>query len=173
MKCENCTKYDDCRTGSGLTWPCGAYQPKDKPNCIGCHHMHPDNGNCAAVGGFCTAVPAAYCPLIPELRDENEQLQAENDRLGAELEKEEAARKKQADILYELRGQKYEQTTAIDQLRAENGRLKREKDAAVEEIPKVCYYCKHRKGWKACDRFNGNSEAETCTNWQWRGRKEG
>ena len=28
MNCENCTKYDDCRTGSGLTWPCGAYQPK-------------------------------------------------------------------------------------------------------------------------------------------------
>lgn len=26
MKCENCTKYDDCRTGSGLTWPCGAAQ---------------------------------------------------------------------------------------------------------------------------------------------------
>ena len=38
--------------------------------------MHPDNGNCAAVGGFCTAVPAAYCPLIPELRDENEQLRS-------------------------------------------------------------------------------------------------
>ena len=28
MKCESCTKYDDCRTGSGLTWPYGAYQPK-------------------------------------------------------------------------------------------------------------------------------------------------
>lgn len=51
-------------------------------------------------------------------------LQAENDRLQAELEKEEAARKKQADILYELRGQKYEQTTAIDQLQAENEKLK-------------------------------------------------
>ena len=76
MKCENCTKYDDCRTGSGLTWPCGAYQLKDKPNCIGCHHMRPDNGNCTAVGGFCTAVPAAHCPLIPELRDENEQLRS-------------------------------------------------------------------------------------------------
>ena len=40
----------------------------EKPNCIGCHHIHPDNGNCTAVGGFCTAVPAAKCPLIPELR---------------------------------------------------------------------------------------------------------
>ena len=27
-KCENCTKYDDCRAGSGLTWPCGAYVPQ-------------------------------------------------------------------------------------------------------------------------------------------------
>lgn len=47
-----------------------------KPNCIGCHHMHPDNGNCKAVGGFCTAVPAAHCPLIPELRAELEASQA-------------------------------------------------------------------------------------------------
>lgn len=48
----------------------------EKPNCIGCHHMHPDNGNCTAVGGFCTAVPAAHCPLIPELRAELEASQA-------------------------------------------------------------------------------------------------
>ena len=157
MKCENCTKYDDCRTGSGLTWPCGAYQPKDKPNCIGCHHMHPDNGNCAAVGGFCTAVPAAYCPLIPELRDENEQLQAENDRLGAELEKEEAARKKQADILYELRGQKYEQTTAIDQLQAENDRLRRERDDAIRQLKffAPCAGCKWYGGIKGCAHETG------------------
>lgn len=33
MKCENCTKYDDCRTGSGLTWPCGAYVPKNIEMC--------------------------------------------------------------------------------------------------------------------------------------------
>ena len=32
MKCESCTKYDDCRTGSGLTWPCGAYVPKSVTN---------------------------------------------------------------------------------------------------------------------------------------------
>lgn len=32
MKCENCTKYDDCRTGSGLTWPCGAYVTKTFTN---------------------------------------------------------------------------------------------------------------------------------------------
>ena len=84
MKCESCTKYDDCCTGSGLTWPCGAYHPKDKPNCIGCPHVHPDNGNCTAVGGFCTAVPAAHCPLIPELRAENEKLRAELEQVKRE-----------------------------------------------------------------------------------------
>lgn len=84
MKCETCTKYDDCRTGSGLTWPCGAYQPKDKPNCIGCPYIHPDNGNCTAVGGFFTAVPAAHCPMIPELRAENEKLRAELERVKEE-----------------------------------------------------------------------------------------
>ena len=85
MMCENCTKYDDCSIGSGLTWPCGAYQPKDKPNCIGCPHIHPDNGNCTTVGGFFTAVPAAHCPLIPELRAENEKLRAELEQVKRAL----------------------------------------------------------------------------------------
>ena len=35
-------------------------------NCNRCYHKHEDNGNCAAVGGFCTAVPAAHCPLLRE-----------------------------------------------------------------------------------------------------------
>nr|WP_297274770.1 hypothetical protein [uncultured Agathobaculum sp.] len=28
MNCENCKKYEDCKNGAGLTWPCGAYVPK-------------------------------------------------------------------------------------------------------------------------------------------------
>ena len=32
MKCDNCTKYNDCSTGCGLTWPCGAYVPKATTN---------------------------------------------------------------------------------------------------------------------------------------------
>lgn len=32
MKCENCQKYEDCKSGSGLTWPCGAYAPKTVTN---------------------------------------------------------------------------------------------------------------------------------------------
>ena len=79
-------------------------------------------------------------------------LQAENDRLQAELEKEEAARKKQADILYELRGQKYEQTTAIDQLRAENERLKRGRDDAIRQLKffAPCAGCKWYRGIEGC-----------------------
>lgn len=33
-------------------------------NCLRCRFRHPDNGNCTEVGGFCTAVPAAHCPLL-------------------------------------------------------------------------------------------------------------
>lgn len=38
-----------------------------EPNCLKCHYRHEDNGNCTATGGFCTAVPAAHCPLLKEL----------------------------------------------------------------------------------------------------------
>lgn len=33
-------------------------------NCLQCKFRHPDNGNCMEVGGFCTAVQAAHCPLL-------------------------------------------------------------------------------------------------------------
>lgn len=33
-------------------------------NCVRCDFRHKDNGNCTAVGGFCTAVPAAHCPML-------------------------------------------------------------------------------------------------------------
>lgn len=35
-------------------------------NCASCTYFHAGNGNCTAVGGFCTAVPAAKCPLLAE-----------------------------------------------------------------------------------------------------------
>lgn len=38
-------------------------------NCKRCEYMDTDNGNCTAVGGFCTAVPAAYCVLLQEYMD--------------------------------------------------------------------------------------------------------
>ena len=38
-------------------------------NCLRCRFRHEDNGNCTAVSGFCTAVPAAHCPLLREYLD--------------------------------------------------------------------------------------------------------
>lgn len=38
-------------------------------NCLRCRFRHEDNGNCTAVGGFCTAVQAAHCPLLWEYLD--------------------------------------------------------------------------------------------------------
>lgn len=38
-------------------------------NCLQCEFRHPDNGNCTAVGGFCTAVTAAHCPLLRDFLD--------------------------------------------------------------------------------------------------------
>ena len=38
-------------------------------NCLRCRFRHEDNGNCTEVGGFCTAVPAAHCPLLRQYLD--------------------------------------------------------------------------------------------------------
>lgn len=40
-----------------------------KVNCLRCRFRHEDNGNCTAVGGFCTAVTAAHCPMLREYLD--------------------------------------------------------------------------------------------------------
>ena len=41
----------------------------EKTNCLRCRFMHEDNGNCTAVGGFCTAIPAAHCLLLRQYLD--------------------------------------------------------------------------------------------------------
>ena len=38
-------------------------------NCMRCRFRHEDNGNCTAVGGFCTAVAAAHCPMLRKYLD--------------------------------------------------------------------------------------------------------
>lgn len=113
-------------------------------------------------------------------------LQAENEKLRTELEKEAAARKKQAGILCELRGQKYEQMSVIDRLRSELNdlraqwdmyggdvgitatfseleKVKRERDAAVDCIYKI---------EDALDRGNDNDWAREHIS-EWESQKEG
>ena len=55
-----------------------------------------DNGNCTEVGGFCTAVPAAHCPLIPRLMEENGHLK--NLLKAAETRAEKAEKERDAAV---------------------------------------------------------------------------
>ena len=66
-----------------------------------------------------------------------------------------------------------EAATALEQLQAENGRFKRERDAAVKDLGKIksCKVCKH------CDSLKTliSKICKECThgsNWEWRGIKE-
>ena len=45
------------------------FNHQEMVNCMRCRFRHEDNGNCTAVGGFCTAVPAAHCPLLHDYLD--------------------------------------------------------------------------------------------------------
>ena len=135
MKCKNCTKYEDCKSGSGMTWPCGAYVPKHEPNCLRCHYRHKNNGNCTAVGGFCTAVPAAYCPLIPELIA----------RAEAAEKRAEAAEKKPADVAPVVHG-KWEPGNPICPVCGENKFKDLDADVWADWQPKFCPNCGSRMG---------------------------
>ena len=70
MKCDNCKKHDDCASGSGLVWPCGAYAPKFITNGDRIRAMSDDEmavfllspadlcGQCQGTGEFCTGYPS-------------------------------------------------------------------------------------------------------------------
>lgn len=63
MKCENCKKYEDCRTGGGLVWPCGAYRPVIVTNAERVRNMTDDGLAEYGVRGFIPAgcaTPAWY-----------------------------------------------------------------------------------------------------------------
>lgn len=66
--------------------------------------------------------------------------------------------------------------TAISTLQAENASLRKERDAAVEDVLDAaitpCSYCKHGPiNGGICDMDNDNHEMFSC--WEWRGPEEG
>ena len=98
-------------------------------------------------------------------------LQAENEKMRAELEYE----KEHANAYYEECGQWEAEN---EKLRAELEQVKAEKDAAVESIPHECKTCVYHTVF-----FNGCTLDHDCTNpdggcsnnydrWKWRGQKE-
>ena len=130
MKCESCTKYDDCRTGSGLTWPCGAYRPKagsgtDIEKLV-------EDLRIACAGNQHNIMGVAATTLST--------LQAENEKLRAELEQ--VKRERDAAVSW---AQKY-----------------------TESIDMPCVACKHNTGDYVCTAICGNCGpmgAESC-NWE-------
>lgn len=66
--------------------------------------------------------------------------------------------------------------TTLSTLRAENASLRKERDAAVEDVLDAaitpCSYCKHGPiNGGICDMDNDNHEMFSC--WEWRGPEEG
>lgn len=165
MKCENCTKYDDCRTGSGLTWPCGAYRPKtgggmDIEKLI----EQLNDWNEKYISNLCgdrTIKCEEYCIkddcLIVKAATALSKLQAENEKLRAEMEQVKA-----------------EKAKAIETL-SENLRVAyKSRDAAVEDLEEImfkgghnidtCHFC-------ANGQCYGRGGTQVC-NPLWRGMKE-
>ena len=71
-----------------------------------------------------------------------------------------------------------EAAAALEQLQAENDRLKGERDAVLKSFPYVCNSCRYHTMF-----YNGYAPVYSCTNpdghclnnydkWQWRGPKE-
>lgn len=98
---------------------------------------------------------------------------------ASELEEEIKCRKKQADIIEELRGQKHEMISRIDQLKYELEQVKRcieivekQRDSAIEEL----------ENYMVQDVLDGNEPCEICAKAsdtpceccdpKWRGPKE-
>ena len=69
-----------------------------------------------------------------------------------------------------------EAADALSTLQAENASLRKERDAAVEDVVDAaitpCSYCKHGPiNGGICDMDNDNHEMFSC--WEWRGPEEG
>ena len=164
MKCETCTKYDDCRNGSGLKWPCWEYRAKAESRM--------DIEKLIRKGkSFSRKRESIEDELIQDLTTALSTLQAENERLRKELEYE----REHANAYHEECGQWEAEN---EKLRAELERVKEERDAVVESIPHECKTCVYHTVF-----FNGCTLDHDCTNpdggcsnnydrWRWRGRKE-
>ena len=141
---------------------------KDGLNCLKCHHRHKDNGNCKDVGGFCTSVPAAYCPLIQELLAENAALRKMQPvRMDADC----ASNMALAAEVSELRQNLEDAEARADEAEASLAAAVRDMEAmaaAIRALPtndtECCFLCKYDgpvedycPGWegKECFQWRG------------------
>lgn len=76
------------------------------------------------------------------------------------------------------------QNVQMDDLKTENERLRKERDALMDELKGICWACKNQKPWKmsvtgdtvACEHLAargvvaaGGRAGKNCEHWQWRG----
>lgn len=66
MNCKNCKKYEDCKGGSGLTWPCGAYSPKIVTNADRIRSMSDE----ALANFLCGLFECVDCPHADQCKTE-------------------------------------------------------------------------------------------------------
>lgn len=170
MKCESCTKYDDCRNGSGLTWPCGAYRAKAESGT--------DIEKLIRKGkSFSRKRESIEDELIQDLTTALSTLQAENAEMQKQLNE-------FSEFLCHIIG---EMSSENEKLRAELEQAKEERDAAVKDMELIaqrindcniklddgttvsslelgrCRVCKHEE--------TGDCDDGGCI-FEWRGQKE-
>ena len=127
MKCENCTKYDDCRTGSGLTWPCGAYRPKTG----GGMDIEKLIEQLRTESLYADKASLEIMDLCMEAATALSTLQAENEKLRAEVESLKKGYCAGCSVPV-VEAERLRDLNEAPNLRAELEQVKRERDAAIE-----------------------------------------
>ncbi len=151
MKCETCTKYDDCRNGSGLTWPCGAYRAKAESGT--------DIEKLIRKGkSFSRKRESIEDELIQDLTTALSTLQAENAEMQKQLNE-------FSEFLCHV----------IKEMNSENEKLRAKLDAAIKQLHGNCTACKHftpkhNEGpCRTCKHeYYHLLNNESLDNWEWR-----
>ena len=79
--------------------------------------------------------------------------------------------RKAADAIEQIVAEYNELDNAHGELFIEYHKVKKQRDAAIAWLPKVCGYCKHYNGL-TCNNKDCRNISGTNTGWEWRGEQE-
>lgn len=194
MKCESCTKYDDCRNGSGLTWPCGAYRAKAESGT--------DIEKLIRKGkSFSRKRESIEDELIQDLTTALSTLQAENaemqkqlnefseflchliGEMSSENEKLRAELKSKVDLVFQQTKELDRRNLLLREQEAELEQVKKcieivefQRDAAIDQLHGYCPSCMHytpNHNEEACDdckhEYFQYQDIDARDNWEWCG----
>lgn len=161
MKCENCTKYDDCRIGSGLTWPCGAYRPKVTTNAdraLSTLQAENEKLKDQLYDGEGVNLVNYWMQQAKIEENGHRNCQAENEQLRAELESVRAERNAAVEDVAAIIGD-------VEEIRRGYGVDNADADGAFAELCETYCANKGRFCYAECEKYH-------CKNFKWRGIKE-